>query len=54
MKSVPGKSCRENQKTHLMFNDFLKKKITPFWGKVLENLVDRGRAQTTTQHGACA
>jgi len=30
MRNVSDKRCRENQKTHIIFNKFLLPKIVPF------------------------
>jgi len=40
MRNIEDKSCRENQKTHFMFNNFYFPKVLPFTrscGRILQN-----------------
>jgi hypothetical protein len=50
MRNISHRSCRENQTTHLIFNNFLEK-IMPLW----KNIVDLGWPQMTIwlMHIAC-
>jgi hypothetical protein len=45
MRYVSDKSCRENQNTHFVFNNFFENRAP--YGIILENTVQRGRPQIT-------
>ena len=51
MRNVSDKSCRENQNTHIVFNDFFffKKTLCSFWDNV-EKYGRLGRPQMTIWH----
>jgi hypothetical protein len=46
MRNVSDKSCRENQNTHFVLSDFFFENLTVY-EKMLKNIVERGRPQTT-------
>jgi len=47
------KSCKENQNTHFMFNNFFFfRKSCRLWGN-LENMVQPDRAEIAVSHSAC-
>ena len=53
MRNVSGRSCRENQNTHFIFNNFFSENFAVMeimW----ENLVEADGPQMTIQNGAYA
>ena len=47
IKNVSYKSCRENQSTHFLFNNFFFRKSYRLWDNVQKNILERGRPQMT-------
>jgi hypothetical protein len=49
MRNVPDKGCRENQITHFIFSNFLKKNPAVY-ETMWKNIVEWGRPQRTIWH----
>jgi hypothetical protein len=47
MRNVSDKSCRENQNTHFVFNNFFPRKSYRLWNNVEKNITERGSPQMT-------
>jgi hypothetical protein len=52
-RNISDKSCRENQNTHFMFNNFFPENRAVYEIK-WKNMVQPDRPQMTIQHGARA
>ena len=52
MSAVSGRSCRENQNTCFVFNNFFLNRA--FYETTRENMVDQDRPKVTILFGACA
>jgi hypothetical protein len=53
MRNVSDKSCRENQNTRFMFNNFISENRAVYeitW----KNMVEADRSQVTMEYEACA
>jgi hypothetical protein len=55
MRNVSDKSCRENQNTHFIFNNFFFLENSPVYVTIWENIVEPDRPQMTIwrTHIAC-
>ena len=53
MKNVSDKSCRVNQNSHYMFNNFFSENRT-FYEIMSKNMVETEGPQLTSQYGAYA
>ena len=52
MRTVSGKSCREDQNTHFMFNKVLFSRAV--YEMMLKNSAEPNRPQMTIQYDGCA
>jgi len=54
MRSILDESCRKNQNTHFMFNNFITlRKLYCLGDKVKKNMAQPDRSQMTTAHAHC-